>query len=391
MRLTENVKYIISTLEAAGHEAYVVGGSVRDFLLDRPIGDFDITTDARPERVKEIFLGHKTVDTGIKHGTVTLVLSGEPYEITTYRIDVGYLDNRHPDAVIFTDKLRDDLLRRDFTVNAMCYSERTGLVDPLGGAEDLSKKMIKAVGDPRLRFDEDALRILRALRFASVLDFEIEEGTSRAIREKCELLKNVSAERIYSEFKKLIMGEAAARILASYPEVLAVALFGLTIAKLPLRSKLDRAGFIPRLASLFYLNSSEPAAEAERVLKALKTDRATRERVVTSLSVRLSAFTEGEYLYTLRRHGKGAVSDTVELMSLLGLIPEKEEMAFYALLSNDPVYELCRLDISGEDISALGIRGEAVGKALSYLLDLVMDGKCENKKEALILAIKAKM
>ena len=169
MDLPIDVLYIIERLGASGFSAHVVGGSVRDSLIGRSLGDFDITMNATPDETKAVFEGCKTVDTGIKHGTVTLVLGGIPYEITTYRVDGDYKDNRHPDSVRFTDRLEEDLARRDFTVNAMAYSPDAGLSDPFGGREDAARKLIRAVGDPRVRFDEDALRILRALRFASVL------------------------------------------------------------------------------------------------------------------------------------------------------------------------------------------------------------------------------
>ena len=165
MQLPESVDFILSKMKEHGFTAHVVGGSVRDSLIGRELGDFDITTNALPEQTKAVFADHRTVDTGIKHGTVTLVLDGIPYEITTYRVDGEYNDNRHPDSVTFTDRLEEDLARRDFTVNAMAYNPDNGLSDPFGGRLDAEKGLIRAVGDPYKRFDEDALRILRALRF----------------------------------------------------------------------------------------------------------------------------------------------------------------------------------------------------------------------------------
>lgn len=177
----ENVDTAINLLQSAGFEAYAVGGCVRDSLLGKTPNDWDITTSAKPEDMKSVFADFHCIDTGIKHGTVTVVIDGEPLEITTFRLDGEYEDNRHPKSVTFTSDLGADLGRRDFTVNAMAYSKMTGTVDLFGGQNDLKNKIIRCVGDPDRRFNEDALRILRALRFASALDFEIEEKTAQSL------------------------------------------------------------------------------------------------------------------------------------------------------------------------------------------------------------------
>ena len=203
--LPENVKRIIRTLESAGYEAYAVGGCVRDALLKRTPKDWDITTSAVPGEVKRLFT--RTVDTGIEHGTVTVMLGKEGYEVTTYRIDGTYEDCRHPDSVTFTGNLKEDLLRRDFTINAMAYSERGGLVDCFGGIEDLKKGIIRSVGNPKERFTEDALRIFRAVRFASQLGFTIEPATKQAMKELSGNLSKVSAERVREELTKLLMSD----------------------------------------------------------------------------------------------------------------------------------------------------------------------------------------
>ncbi|MCR5649619.1 MAG: CCA tRNA nucleotidyltransferase [Lachnospiraceae bacterium] len=200
--LPGKVNLIIKTLKNAGFEAYAVGGCVRDLLLKREPNDWDITTNARPEEVKSLF--RRTFDTGIKHGTVTVIQGKEHFEVTTYRIDGTYGDNRHPDEVIFTRSLKEDLKRRDFTINALAYNEEEGLIDEFNGREDLLSGMIKAVGDPKERFNEDALRILRSFRFAAQLGFTIEEKTLKAAGELAGNLKSISAERIYEEFTKLI-------------------------------------------------------------------------------------------------------------------------------------------------------------------------------------------
>ena len=214
MILPKNVSYIISKLEQAGYEAYAVGGCVRDTLLGRKPQDWDITTSAKPFQIKALF--KKTIDTGIQHGTVTVMLDHIGYEVTTYRIDGEYEDNRHPKKVEFTDNLKLDLERRDFTINAMAYNDKRGLVDEFGGIKDLEDGIIRCVGNPGQRFDEDALRMLRAVRFAGQLGFEIEEKTRAAIMQRAKHLENISAERIRVELTKLIISKEAGRIREAY-------------------------------------------------------------------------------------------------------------------------------------------------------------------------------
>ncbi len=213
IRLPEEVKNIIETLQGAGHEAYAVGGCVRDAILGRRPQDWDITTSAKPEEVKGLF--KRTLDTGIKHGTVTIMVDHEGYEVTTYRIDGEYEDCRHPKEVTFTTKLSEDLLRRDFTINAMAYNEKEGLVDLFGGQDDIKKGVIRCVGEASERFDEDALRILRAFRFAAQLGFEIEDKTFEAAKEKAPNLTKVSAERIRTELNKILLSSGPDRLFGA--------------------------------------------------------------------------------------------------------------------------------------------------------------------------------
>lgn len=210
INIPQNVKLIIDTLEDAGYEAFAVGGCVRDALMGRVPNDWDITTSATPMQVKELF--RRTIDTGIKHGTVTIMLGKEGYEVTTYRIDGDYMDGRHPDKVIFTNNLIEDLKRRDFTINAMAYNERVGIVDAFDGINDLENKTIRCVGEATERFTEDALRILRALRFSAQLDFNINEATAVAVKELGKNLGLISKERIQTELDKLITSNCPDRI-----------------------------------------------------------------------------------------------------------------------------------------------------------------------------------
>ncbi|MBO4266132.1 MAG: CCA tRNA nucleotidyltransferase [Lachnospiraceae bacterium] len=208
------VRTIISKLQEAGYEAYAVGGCVRDSYMGRVPNDWDITTNAVPEQVKAIF--RRTIDVGIEHGTVKIMMGADGYEVTTYRIDGEYEDNRHPKEVTFTPDLREDLRRRDFTINAMAYSEKTGLVDLFGGMQDLRDGIVRAVGDPAERFNEDALRMLRALRFSAAFDFKIEDKTAEAISRLCKNLSNISAERIRQELEKLICSDHPNRLRQAY-------------------------------------------------------------------------------------------------------------------------------------------------------------------------------
>ena len=203
IHLPEDVKAILHTLQEAGYEAYAVGGCIRDSLLGRRPDDWDITTSAKPQETKALF--GKTIDTGIQHGTVTVMRHGRGYEVTTYRVDGEYEDGRHPKEVTFTASLKEDLKRRDFTVNAMAYNEKDGLVDLFGGRQDLEQKIIRCVGEANERFEEDALRIMRAVRFSAQLGFSIEERTKEAIRGHAERLRQVSAERIQVELTKLVI------------------------------------------------------------------------------------------------------------------------------------------------------------------------------------------
>ena len=218
--LSRGAKFAIARLESRGYEAYAVGGCVRDSLLGQAPHDWDLTTNATPDETAAAFADCRVVETGKKHGTVTVLDRGEPLEITTYRRDGAYADNRHPVSVTFSKTLSDDLSRRDFTVNAMAYHPSRGLVDLFGGKEDLQNGVIRCVGNAETRFHEDGLRILRAIRFASVLDFSLEAETARAIHICVFLLDNIARERIREEWTKLLLGKAADRILRDYPDVI---------------------------------------------------------------------------------------------------------------------------------------------------------------------------
>lgn len=214
MVISKGAEYILSTLEEAGFEAYVVGGAVRDFLMGKVPSDYDIATNATPREVKSLF--SRTIDTGIKHGTVTVIENKTGFEVTTYRTETGYRDMRHPDSVEYVDELKEDLKRRDFTINAMAYAPKVGLVDEFCGTADIENKVVRCVGVPETRFKEDALRMLRAVRFAACLDFELAEDVVRAIRKCAVLIKNVSYERILGELNKILLCDKPSKIKILY-------------------------------------------------------------------------------------------------------------------------------------------------------------------------------
>ena len=289
----EDVNYIIGLLREKGHEAYVVGGCVRDCLLDEEPKDWDITTSALPEEVKEIF--YKTIDTGIKHGTVTVMLHGVGYEITTYRVDGEYHDGRHPDSVSFTRCLDEDLKRRDFTINAFAYSDETGIKDLFGGLSDLKNRIIRCVGDPLERFGEDALRILRAVRFAAKLGFTIEPDTYRAAEKLAQNLRLVSSERIKAEIDKILTSDNPGHIallnkmgLSEYimPELM-------NADEDTLSDCLEKAPkeLSVRWAVLAYILEDVSGTDSSlNVMKRLKFDNKTADRVklfITCASLRL--------------------------------------------------------------------------------------------------------
>ena len=224
MQISDKAKIILNALHRGGYSAYVVGGCVRDYFLGIRNSDTDIATSALPQQTEKILTAQniKVVETGLKHGTVTAVMDKTPFEITTFRADGEYKDSRHPQHVSFVSDIKEDLKRRDFTVNAMAYNDETGIIDLFGGREDIENKRIRAVGNADTRFKEDALRIMRALRFSSVLGFEIEKETKQAVFENMRLLKNISAERIFSELLKLLCGKNVLPVLSEYRQVIGV-------------------------------------------------------------------------------------------------------------------------------------------------------------------------
>ena len=382
-KLPIGVRIITERLEKNGKRAHIVGGCVRDFLLSKTPHDYDITTDALPEEIKEIFSDFKTVETGIKHGTLTVLSQGVPYEVTTYRVDGEYEDHRHPTSVTFTDKLSLDLSRRDFTVNAIAYSERDGFVDMFMGLEDLGKKLIRAVGEPHKRFDEDALRILRAIRFASVLDFKIEENTAQSAIEMAHLLSSVSAERIYTEWKKLLSGAASYEVISEYGEIISVFLFSEPII-LPSKDLFLSLSPEARQLSIFALSVKLPHERFADFCDRMKTDSKTKRLgtlALENLSENLSDEESARLL--IIRIGGDAVKLLSEIKRAMG---EAAVEDIDGIINSGYPFSVSDLAVGGEDMKAMGFFGREIGSILDSLLKMTASDKIKNEREALLKA-----
>lgn len=437
IQLPEKVEYIINTLEAAGYEAYAVGGCVRDSLLNREPDDWDITTSARPQQVKEVF--PRTIDTGIQHGTVTVMMGKEGFEVTTYRIDGEYEDSRHPKEVIFTANLIEDLKRRDFTINAFAYNHRSGIVDAFDGMTDLKNGIIRCVGEAKERFTEDALRMMRAVRFSAQLGYDIEEKTKQAIVELAPNLKNISAERIQVELVKLLQ--------SPHPDYLRVAYeLGMTKIIMP---EFDKAMETPqnnphhiynvgehllhtllevrpdrslRIAALFH-DIAKPDTEtkdsegishfhghaeageekATAILRRLKFDNDTINKVkkyVKYHDYKIEA-TPRAVRRALNKIGKEYFQEVLELKKADMLAQstyqreEKEEnltqvTAIYKeILQKQECVSLKELVVTGKDIIELGVpQGKQLGAVLQSLLEEVLENPQHNTKEYLSEKVK---
>lgn len=433
IQLPDKVHNIINTLEEAGYEAYAVGGCVRDSILGRKPDDWDITTSAKPEETKRLF--PRTVDTGIKHGTVTVLLGGEGFEVTTYRIDGTYEDGRHPTEVTFTASLREDLRRRDFTINAMAYNDRSGLVDLYGGLADMENQVIRCVGDARERFDEDALRMLRAVRFSAQLGYRIDVATGEAVRALAPNLQKISAERIQAELVKLVT--------SPHPDYLRTAFeLGITAQILPefdlcmetpqrhkhhcydvgehiLHAMLGvEADKVLRLGMLFHdigkpqtltidpdgtTHNKKHPFEGEkitrRVMRRLKFDNDTTDKVTklvlyhdydiapTEAGVRRAVNRIGEdifpMIFTVRRADIAAQSDYMreEKLAKVTCI----EKLYQEILAHKDAVTVKDLAISGNDLIADGMPpGRQIGETLSALLEKVLDDPSLNTREILL-------
>ena len=431
MKININCGYLLERLENAGFQAYLVGGCVRDMLLGRPFNDFDITTNALPEQVCGVFSDLRVIPTGLKHGTVTVLYKGVPYEITTFRIDGSYSDSRRPDAVTFSASLEEDLKRRDFTVNAIAADRNGTIYDPFGGASDIGTRTLRCVGDPRKRFSEDALRILRAVRFASVLGFDIEDNTRTAVMELRGDLSLISRERCRCELQKMLMGDNFVKAALEYRDVIAevvpefrpcfdfdqrsryhryniyehiiratasapkdltlrTAMFFHDIGK-PDMFTLDDKGF-----GHFKGHAGVSADITRNIMKRLRWDTHTIEQVCkiiachsdsinTEKQARLMALRLGRESFFMLIEAKKADNMAkqpfvLEENVLFDSLAEKVREAY----DNGECLSMGQLAVNGSDIASLGVHGKDIGRCLDALLELTAEGSLPNDREVLL-------
>lgn len=424
----------INILESGSFTAFCVGGCVRDLIMKNPPHDWDVTTSAMPLEIKECFKDFRTIDTGINHGTVTVIIDDLPIEITTFRIDGEYHDNRHPENVTFTSNIEDDLARRDFTINSIAYNPKHGIIDPFGGMNDIDNRIIRCVNDPNLRFKEDSLRILRCLRFASTLGFKIEENTLTAAKSNREMLKKISLERIQAELSKLICGKNAINVLRDSTEILFTILPELSPMKgckqetkyhvfdvwehtlHAMEGSAQRLNV--RLALLFhdcgkpkmktygedgtahfYRHEKESAIIAQSVLERLRYPKRTVELIYQLIKL------HGEHLpisekrikRILNKIGEDAFWDLIEVMTgdtlahapefvpeRLEKVKKSKELAKSIILENSCI-KLKDLAINGKDLMEIGFpEGKSIGRVLDNLFNLVLDGKLQNERDILL-------
>ncbi|BCZ46344.1 polynucleotide adenylyltransferase [Clostridium gelidum] len=436
--IPQDVKFIINTLMNNGYESYIVGGCVRDSIMQRHPKDWDITTKANPEEVIKLF--DKVVLTGLKHGTVTVMINKEGYEVTTYRADGEYEDNRHPKEVKFVSSLKEDLARRDFTINAMAYNEKDGLIDHFGGMKDLNNEIIKTVGEPKKRFNEDALRMLRAIRFSAQLGFNIDENVLFTIKELKDNIKNISKERIREEFNKILISDPRKIDVLKECEILEYIISGISnlynfnqnnpyhIYDLYNHTLVATEAIEPSLdlrltmclhdlgktktkttdesgISHYYAHAKESVTMAEHILKNLKYDNNIINKVLTlikyhdctlesKLSVKRMLNKIGEELLRdlikIQRADILSQNPVYAKVRLLNLTSVEGKLDL--ILSQNECFNLNSLKINGEDLIKLGFnKGKEIGETLKYLLEVVIENPKLNEKEELIILAKEKL
>ena len=438
IRLPAHAARAIEQLEGAGFETWAVGGCVRDSLRGAAPHDWDLCTAARPEQMKAVFAGERVLETGLKHGTLTLLTDGGPLEITTFRADGGYSDGRHPDAVRFVGSVEDDLARRDFTVGAMAWHPARGLCDPYGGLDDLQDGILRAVGDPDARFTEDGLRILRAVRFASQLGFAVEPQTAAAMRRQLARLNCVAAERVREELTRTLCGRFVQRALLSYRDVLAAVLPELV----PMfdcaqqnphhlydvwEHSVRAVGQVPAVPALrwamllhdcgkpacktidekgvghFYGHPKVSREIAERIVQRLRFSGAESARILLLVEQHDRPLGENDKLVRRRlsQIGEARFRDLLAIKKgdAVGQGTHPEDVAWLygmeqcldRVIAADACFSLRQLAVNGDDMLALGLSGPAVGAMLHDLLRAVIDEQADNTRGALLALARARM
>ena len=432
MEIPKQIDQVLEKLENAGFEAYIVGGCVRDGIMGKTAHDYDITTSAEPRETERVFADCRVVETGIKHGTVTVLFKGMSVEITTFRVDGDYPDGRHPSNVSFSRNLEDDLARRDFTMNAIAYSPRRGFIDIFGGEADIKSRIIRCVGEPEKRFSEDALRVMRALRFSAVLGFDIEENTKSALLLKKENLKNVSRERIFSELKQLLCGGNVKQVLLEHREVFAEivpevremfdynqhskyhnsTLFEHTaraVEAAPQRAEMRLAMFFhdigkPACRSTdengeghYYGHAAKSAELADKILRELKCDNALRVRVceiikyhdmpieLSRRAIKRQLSKLGGELFCDVMAAHIADDSAKQPFTLARTETAREAIRIAEEIAEEkPCLDLKALAVNGGDLKGIIEPSPMMGEILGELLNEVVDGTLENEKSALL-------
>lgn len=439
MTISDGAQRIISSLEKAGYEAFAVGGCVRDYIMNNPCDDVDITTSAKPEETEKVLQAEhiRFIETGLKHGTITALPDGESFEITTYRTDGDYKDSRHPENVEFVTDIKEDLSRRDFTINAIAYNRSRGFVDLFGGREDIENKRIRAVGDADKRFKEDALRIMRAIRFASVLSFDIEPETKKAIFNNKELLKNVSAERIFTELSKLLMGDNVFQVLVEYRDVIAVIIpelepiFNISqntkwhvynvwehtckaVEQSPEDLALRITMLLHDIGKAYSKTTDENGTDhfkghqkisgeyAKTALERLKVPNEIYNRVMFLVPIHdMHIGTDRKKIKKwLSKVGEERLRDLIEVKRAdkLAQNPQMTEQELRNLditqselnkiIEEGEPFTVKELNINGNDVKTLGFKGKQIGDILNALLEKIISDELVNEKEILLSYVK---
>ena len=388
IKLPEYILTCLKQLNSNGYECYVVGGAIRDSLLGRHISDYDLATNATPLDIKNVFTKEAIYDNGIKHGTITVIIKSHPIEITTYRIDGEYFDGRHPESVYYTQSIYEDCKRRDFTINAICYHPKSGFLDFFDGMDDLNNKVIRCIDDPDKRFNEDALRIMRALRFSAQLEFSIEQNTKESIFKNKDLLHKISIERITDEFLKIIKCDNCSKIIQEYFEI-----FSLFIKELKTLNDYQIEKTVSFLDNHIYSTSTKIAAllyylkdDALSIMEHLKLPNTTKRKVMYLLEYENVDLTHRLTLKKTLSISEEYFNDLLEFSKIIDPslnIKEIRTEANYILKNNEPI-RLKQLHISGNDVVALGFKGHDISIILNDVLNQIMDGSVLNIKEDMI-------
>lgn len=404
MKIPKQVELVLKTLNQNSYEAYLVGGCVRDYLMNNTPFDFDLTTNALPIYVKKIFADYHIIETGIKHGTVTVIIDQFHIEITTYRIDGEYSDNRHPNSVTYTNNLIDDLARRDFTMNSIAFNPKTGLIDPFRGIKDIEYGIIRSVNDPSIRFKEDALRMMRALRFSAQLGFEIENDTLLALRKNTQLIVNISVERISSELKKIFVAKNLNLVISDLYLIMTPIVHEFKSLILDFES-FERAcqtvvnceeDYTLRLAA--FLRSAHCDYDVQDILNRLRIDRNAKMIVIMVLKYQDYVFTseKSNLKVLLDLVGYDVVSRIFKLKQALNKSENCKEIIaidhlvnlLEQIIERNECYTIGQLAINGTDLLALGFESKKIGSILNAVLNQVIEENIVNNKQDIIKWIK---